>query len=109
MAPRTATEALLTEIWQELLHTDKIGVHDNYFELGGHSLLAARIFARIQEQFGVQVPLRTLFESPTIARLAELVDEKPTIGEESSLVALQPNGSLAPFFCIHPLHGAVMM
>jgi len=71
---RTETETVLVEIWANLLHLDRVGVHDNFFELGGHSLLATQVVQRLREAFGVEVPLRSLFESATVADLAELID-----------------------------------
>jgi len=72
--PRTEIEDLVAQIWRELLKRDRIGVHDNFFELGGHSLLATRIVARLQNNFKVDLPLRKLFEHPTVAGLAEHID-----------------------------------
>jgi acyl carrier protein len=73
--PSTPTEELLVEIWSEVLEVEQMGVQENFFELGGHSLLATRLVSRVREAFGVEVPLRALFERPTVAGLAELVDE----------------------------------
>jgi amino acid adenylation domain-containing protein len=71
MGARTAVEEVLSGIWGELLHRDAIGVNQNFFELGGHSLLATQVISRIRETFEVEVPLRTIFEAPTIAAFAE--------------------------------------
>jgi acyl carrier protein len=67
---RDPVEETLVEIWQEVLSADRVGVHDNFFDLGGHSLLAAQVVARIHRTFDLEIPLRTLFEFPTIAGLA---------------------------------------
>jgi acyl carrier protein len=75
VAPRTATEEALAALCAGLLRVSRVGVNDNFFELGGHSLLATQLLARIREQLGVEVPLRTLFEQPTVAGLAVTVDE----------------------------------
>ena len=74
LAPRTQTEEALARIWAEVLRLPKIGVDDNFFEIGGHSLLATQVIARIAERLSAQLQVRTLFECPTIARLAEAVD-----------------------------------
>jgi len=68
--PRNPTEGVLAAIWSEVLGVDRIGVEDGFLELGGHSLLATRILARVRRAFGVELPLRTLFEAPTIAGMA---------------------------------------
>ncbi|WP_082063125.1 non-ribosomal peptide synthetase [Paenibacillus sp. IHBB 10380] len=74
LAPRNETEHRLAVIWQELLQTDNIGATDSFFELGGHSLKAAGLVSRLQEQFGVHVPLRALFLNPTLESLASIID-----------------------------------
>jgi amino acid adenylation domain-containing protein len=73
-APRTETESRLLALWAEVLKKESIGVHENFFALGGHSLLAIRLLGRIAKTFGQRVPLRTLFENPTVAELATRID-----------------------------------
>jgi acyl-coenzyme A synthetase/AMP-(fatty) acid ligase/acyl carrier protein len=73
VAPRTALEQSLAEIWREVLQVDSVGVDDNFFDLGGHSLLAMRLASRMEEHFGMHLSLRALFEAPTVAELAEVV------------------------------------
>jgi amino acid adenylation domain-containing protein len=73
-APRNATEVLLVEIWREILQCDQIGVYDNFFHLGGHSLLATQIISRVAKALGVELPVRLVFETPTIAAMAQAVD-----------------------------------
>ena len=77
IAPRTATEEQVAEIWREILEITRVGVESNFFDLGGHSLLATRVMNRIRERCGVDLPLRVLFEMPTIAALAAKVDAAP--------------------------------
>ncbi len=72
--PGTATEKRLLSIWQELLGHNQISIDDNFFELGGHSLLAAQLATRIRQQFQIELPLHNLFQEPTIAGLARLLD-----------------------------------
>ena len=75
--PRTPTEKLLYGIWQSVLGTDDLGIHDDFFELGGESLRALRIIARVRRAFGCAVPLGTLMVArPTVAEMAEFVDEQ---------------------------------
>jgi acyl carrier protein len=74
-APRTPVEDTLAGIWAEVLKVDKIGIYDNFFDLGGHSLLATQIMSRIRSCFSIELPLRTLFESPTIEQMAAAIME----------------------------------
>lgn len=72
--PRTPVEEIVANIWGTILRLDGIGVNDNFFELGGHSLLGTQVISRVREAFSVEIPLRTLFESPTIGGMAESVE-----------------------------------
>jgi amino acid adenylation domain-containing protein len=74
VAPRTPVEEVLAGIWAEVLRLERVGVRENFFELGGHSLLATLVMARLREVFGTGMPLRALFEAPTVAELAERVE-----------------------------------
>ncbi|HSP61988.1 MAG TPA: amino acid adenylation domain-containing protein [Pyrinomonadaceae bacterium] len=106
-APRTPTENLLVEIWRDVLGVAHIGIHENFFDLGGHSLLAVRLFAQVEKRFGRRWPLATLFQAPTIAQFAAKI-EKEWSPKWSSLVAIKPDGSKLPFFCVHGLGGNVL-
>jgi amino acid adenylation domain-containing protein len=75
IAPRTAIEELVAQVWKEVLNLEKIGVHDNFFHLGGHSLLSTRVLARVRDIFQKDVSLRDFFERPTVAALTEKVEE----------------------------------
>jgi amino acid adenylation domain-containing protein len=72
--PRTRTEEALMSIWKDILRLDRAGIYDNFFESGGHSLLATQMLARIHDEFEVDLDLRTVFESPSIESLAEILD-----------------------------------
>jgi amino acid adenylation domain-containing protein len=71
IAPRTPEEEQLARIWSEVLGLERVGIEDDFFALGGHSLLATQLLARVGKTFGVEVPLRRLFEAPTVATFAE--------------------------------------
>jgi len=75
VAPRTAIEKELARIWSEVLRTERVGINDNFFEIGGHSLLATQVISRIRQHFKVEIGLRSMFESPTVATLAATVAE----------------------------------
>lgn len=74
VAPRTPTEEVLAGIWTEVLRLQRVGSNDDFFELGGHSLIATQVITRLRQTFRVEIPLRTMFECPTVARLAEAID-----------------------------------
>ncbi|MEW5930904.1 MAG: amino acid adenylation domain-containing protein, partial [Gemmatimonadota bacterium] len=79
-APRTPAEEVLAEIWAEVLKTERVGALDNFFELGGHSLLATQVISRLRDAFGVEVPLKALFEAPTVAGLAGRIEALRSTG-----------------------------
>jgi len=79
-AARNALEATLADIWGQVLGVNPVGIQDNFLDLGGNSLLAIRTTARVQEVFRVEVPLRTLFDLPTIAELAVFISEAQNEG-----------------------------
>ncbi|MDI3288328.1 non-ribosomal peptide synthetase [Polyangium sp. 15x6] len=90
VAPRSPKEEALARIWAEVLERGSIGVHDNFFELGGHSLLATQAISRIRKAFGRNVPLRSLFEAPTVAEYARKFlegDGAPPDGEKDKTQA----------------------
>ncbi|MBV9774490.1 MAG: amino acid adenylation domain-containing protein, partial [Gemmatimonadetes bacterium] len=80
VAPRTPTEETLAEIWADVLRLDRVGAEDDFFALGGHSLLGTRVTTRMRDAFGVELPLRVVFEHPTLARLADRVEEELRAG-----------------------------
>jgi len=82
VAARTEIEAALTEIWMQLLGLEQIGIFDNFFDLGGHSLLATKVVSRVRETFEVELPLRTVFESPTIAELSDCIENADSADQE---------------------------
>ena len=75
VAPRHFTEKILSDIWLDLLKIESIGVRDNFFDLGGHSLLAGQVLARVAKIFGVSLPIKTIFEEPTVEDLSKRIDE----------------------------------
>jgi thioesterase domain-containing protein/acyl carrier protein len=111
VAPRNPTEHALADIWVAVLGVEPIGLHDNFFELRGDSLLALQLVSRLNEACQVEMPMRSIFETATIAELAETIDalrdSAPVTTEAppASLIRLQPAGSRPPFFCIHPAGG----
>jgi amino acid adenylation domain-containing protein len=92
VAPATATEEVLAGIWCAVLGLERVGAEDNFFALGGHSLIATRVSSRAREAFGVEVPLRLIFESQTVRALAARVDAMVGGGERTEVAPLVPVG-----------------
>ncbi|MEP7338238.1 MAG: phosphopantetheine-binding protein, partial [Acidobacteriota bacterium] len=91
VAPATPTEKELAQIWTKILLVEQVGAQDNFFESGGHSLLATQLVSHIRESFSVELPLRTIFESPVLAQLAAVIDAtqaeiQPEMAELSQLL-----------------------
>jgi amino acid adenylation domain-containing protein/FkbM family methyltransferase len=84
VAPRTPLEQDLVNIWRELLGTEQIGIHDKFFELGGHSLLLTRLASRIQRTFGVEIPLRVLFNTPTVVDMTTAIAARQVEHEDQT-------------------------
>jgi amino acid adenylation domain-containing protein len=99
VAPRSELERWLVGLWEELLGVHRIGVTDNFFDLGGHSLLAARLCSRLSARTGQRVHLATLFQTPTIAALAERLAMRST-SDERYVIPLQSGGAGLPYFCV---------
>jgi acyl-coenzyme A synthetase/AMP-(fatty) acid ligase/acyl carrier protein len=85
VAPRTPTEEAIAAIWMEVLKKDPISVTDDFIALGGHSLLAIRVLGKLSRRFGVRLPLRTLFDAPTVGQLAEVVDIEQQLAAVAAL------------------------
>jgi amino acid adenylation domain-containing protein/non-ribosomal peptide synthase protein (TIGR01720 family) len=90
VAPRHPVEEVLADIWAATLGVERVGARDNFFALGGHSLLATQVVARARAAFGVELPLRRLFERPTVAGMAEFVTAALRAGEHSAAAPLVP-------------------
>jgi len=82
VAPKTQVEKELAKIWAEVLGVDQVGVHDNFFDLGGHSLLATQFISRVINTFKVELPIKSLFESPTVADMAVVIAQHQAGKEE---------------------------
>lgn len=131
-SPQTPIEATLAGLWGEVLGLEQVGRYDNFFELGGHSLLATQLVSRIRHAFKVDLSLRRLFETPTLAAVAEFIErpreqtgrEQVELSVENNsaangsppptplplpphLITLQPEGVRRPLFLVHPLAGLV--
>jgi amino acid adenylation domain-containing protein len=107
LAPENDMEKKLLPIWQEILGVKRIGVVDAFFDLGGNSLLAARLVGRIQQETGQTLPLAALLENDTVRKQAELLAGVSTIGRKS-LVAIRPDGTKKPIFCLPGGYGDVL-
>ena len=111
VAPHSPNERIIAEIWSDALKIETVGINDNFFDLGGHSLLAIKVIAQLRKKFGVDVPVRTLFEAPTIAQLAARLERtQPLVSSNgkftySHLIELRSRPNQTPIFCFPYLCG----
>ena len=125
--PNTPLEKYLVQLWEKLLKTDQVGIHDSFFELGGDSLTGAICISQLEVALRETIPLTAIFEKPTVYELAKFLEQKHPAGvvqllgvivpkrvsevvspvSPVSLVPIQPKGSKPPLFCIHPAGGIV--
>lgn len=90
VAPRSPIEEILVNIWSAILGPQRISIHDNFFNIGGHSLLATQVVSRIRDTFKVELPLKVIFEDPTIAKLAQAIEIAQSENDGNKAPALQP-------------------
>lgn len=107
VAPSTATEKRLLELFRTVLARDDVGVTDDFFAFGGHSLLATRLVVAIRSEFAQPFAVRSLLGQPTVAELAALLDSDQDVARPASgvLFPLRRDGSGPPLFCVHPVSG----
>ncbi|MGB8345909.1 MAG: amino acid adenylation domain-containing protein, partial [Ktedonobacteraceae bacterium] len=101
VAPTTPVEERMVELWAEVLHLRRVGIHDNFFEIGGHSLLSVQLIARVRAAWSINLPLRSLFEAPTAAGLAAQVEQaltqpSPAAVSQPPTLDLQVEAALDP-------------
>jgi acyl carrier protein len=85
--PRSDVETVIANLWAEILKLDRVGINDDFFELGGHSLLAPQLVTRLRQTLRVELPLRALFDAPTVAALALTVQQPPNNQAQVTKVA----------------------
>jgi thioesterase domain-containing protein/acyl carrier protein len=100
--------ARLTEIWSRTLRVAPIEPDSNFFDLGGDSLLAVGLFLEIEREIGINLPITTIYDAPTVAQLADLITGGASTTEYSPLVLLKPGDDGAPLFIVHGIGGTVM-
>ncbi|MEH1097958.1 amino acid adenylation domain-containing protein [Micromonospora sp. CPCC 205561] len=104
-APRDHREAVLCAFFAELLGLPEVGIDDDFFSLGGHSLLVARLMGRVRAEFGVEIGIRTVFEAPTVAKLAPALATATGGAGTDELLPLRTRGEGPPLFCVAPATG----
>ncbi len=113
VAPRCPVEERLAGIWADVLGAESVGMDDNFFDLGGHSLLVLVLLAQTNAAFDVELPVRIIFDAPTVATMAKHIAEaqagthEAALYKTSSVVPIQPRGTNRPFFCVAPASGVV--
>ena len=96
VAPSGPLEEEVASIWGAVLGLQRVGAQDNFFDLGGHSLLATQVISRLREATGVDIPLRALFESPTVARMAERIEAARQADTRRESIAIKPSSRVGP-------------
>jgi amino acid adenylation domain-containing protein len=109
VAPRTAAQLKLVDIWQGVLEVERVGIQDNFFDLGGESFSAYRLMARISAEFGKELPLTVIFQAQTIEAMEQCINDAIDADDDRALVLLQPGApDRIPFFCVHPAGGDIL-
>ncbi len=108
VAARNSLELKLVQIWEKLLATAPVSIHDDFFKLGGDSISAMSLLALVAQETGCPVPAGGVFQAPTIAQMAVLLSASADPAQWSALVPIQPLGNNPPLFCIHPGGGNVL-
>lgn len=103
VAPRSPLEVQLVKVWERVLGVEPIGVADNFFDLGGHSLLAARMKLEMEKILQRSIPLAAILQSPTVAKLAQALEQSECPAQFQSLAIIQSGAARRPLFCIHVL------
>ena len=106
--PRDLTELKLLNIFKEILKQDQMGIEDGFFDMGGHSLLAIQLFASVDKEFHVHLPLATLFERGNVMKMAELLRDSERQLKPSALVPIRPGTGKKQLFLVHPAGGNVL-
>jgi acyl carrier protein len=92
VGPRTPSEEIVAAAWAQVLKLDRVGVHDNFFALGGHSLLGTQVVARIRQMFGIEIPLRAIFEAPTVAEFSRRIETERKSGSGARAASIPKVG-----------------
>jgi amino acid adenylation domain-containing protein len=101
-SPNTPQEHVLASLFAEVLGLRYVGIDDNFFNLGGHSLTAARLISRVRSTFGAEISIRTLFEAPTVAKVAERLNDGVPSNPFEVILPIRTSGNAPPLFCVHP-------
>jgi amino acid adenylation domain-containing protein len=88
VGPRTPIEEMVAKVWRDVLKLERVGAHDNFFELGGHSLLATQVISRVRGEFGIEMPLRALFERSSVGAMAEEIEQRLREDKEAEVLPI---------------------